>query len=305
MDTRHSLARLAAIVLNYRTPADTLAAVASLRTSQRPIDDLIVVDNDPDDECQRALAVDPVVTYLSTAQNLGFSGGMNVGIRTALARGADAVLLVNSDATVPPDCIAFLVDALESTAGAGIAGPVLRSLSQPDLIASAGMTYAPRSGRMRHRLAGTRQPSFVSWGVRRVDGVSGCVMLVTRRVFESIGLLEEDYFYSFEDLAFCLTARRAGFTSVVAEMATAYHEGGRSIGADSPRRLYFAARNHLLLATRHGSPGVLAARWRALSIVALNVAHAVIAPGGSLPARLRAVAHGTRDYLNGSHGSDA
>ena len=33
MDTRHSLARLAAIVLNYRTPADTLAAVASLRAS--------------------------------------------------------------------------------------------------------------------------------------------------------------------------------------------------------------------------------------------------------------------------------
>ena len=305
MDTRHPLARLAAIVLNYRTPADTMAAVASLRASQRRLDHLIIVDNDPDDECRRALAGDPAVTYLSTAQNLGFSGGMNVGIRIALERGADAVLLVNSDATVPTDCIAFLVDALESTADAGIAGPVIRSRSQPDRIASVGMTYAPRSGRMRHRLAGTRQPSFESRSVRRVDGVSGCVMLVTRRVFESIGLLEEDYFYSFEDLAFCLTARRAGFTTVVAEMATAYHEGGRSIGAESPRRLYFAARNHLLLATRHGSPGALAARWRLLSIVALNVAHAVIAPGGSLPTRLRAVAHGTRDYLNGSHGNDA
>ena len=305
MDSRHSLARLAAIVLNYGTPAYTLAAVASLRISQPRIDDLIIVDNDPDDECRRALAVDPAVTYLSTEQNLGFSGGMNVGIRTALARGADAVLLVNSDATVPPDCLAHLVEALESTADAGIAGPVLRSRSQPDRIASMGMRYGPRSGRMRHHLAGTRHPSFESQGIRRVDGVSGCVMLVTRRVFESIGLLEEDYFYSFEDLAFCLTARRAGFATVVAEMATAYHEGGRTIGADSPRRLYFAARNHLLMATRHGSPGGLAARWRVLSIVALNVAHAMIAPGASFPVRLRAVALGTRDYLNGRHGNDA
>ena len=41
---------------------------------------------------------------------------------------------------------------------------------------------------MRHHLAGTRHPSFESRGIRRVDGVSGCVMLVTRRVFESIGL---------------------------------------------------------------------------------------------------------------------
>jgi hypothetical protein len=36
-----------------------------------------------------------------------------------------------------------------------------------------------------------------------------------------------------------------------------------------------------------------------------DVAHAVIAQGGSLPTRLRAVGHGTRDYLNGTHRNDA
>jgi len=74
---------------------------------------------------------------------------------------------------------------------------------------------------------------------RLVDGVSGCAMLIRGSVFESIGLFDEDYFYSFEDLDFCLKARRAGFATVVAGAATAYHEGGHSIGANSPRRLYF------------------------------------------------------------------
>ena len=130
-------------------------------------------------------------------------------------------------------------------------------------------------------------------------------MLIRRAVFESIGLLDDDYFYGFEDLAFCLKARRAGFKAVIAGEATAYHEGGRSIGADSPRRLYFAARNHLLMAQRAGkSAPPFMAGYRTLSILALNLAHACVSRGGSLPVRLHAVLRGTRDYALGRLGDD-
>ena len=129
-------------------------------------------------------------------------------------------------------------------------------------------------------------------------------MLIKREVFEAIGLLDEDYFFSFEDLDFCLKARRAGFATVLAGMATVYHEGGRSIGATSPRRLYFAARNHLLMARRtEPSAGQLVFLCRACSIAMLNLAHAVVSPGGSLPARLGAVARGMRDYVAGKFGA--
>jgi GT2 family glycosyltransferase len=139
-----------------------------------------------------------------------------------------------------------------------------------------------------------------------VDGVSGCVMLVTREVFDRIGLLHEDYFFSFEDLDFCLAARRAGFATVVSALARVYHAGGQSIGPASARRLYFAARNHLLL-TKRASPEFkgVASACRSCSVVALNVAHAVVSPGGSMPARLAAVARGTRDYIAGRFGMDS
>lgn len=103
----------------------------------------------------------------------------------------------------------------------------------------------------------------------------------------------------------CLRARRAGFVTVLAGRATAHHEGGRSIGARSPRRLYFAARGHLLLADRAGPPaGSVAAAWRTASIVALNLAHAVRASGAALPVRVAAVARGVRDYFAGRFGPD-
>jgi GT2 family glycosyltransferase len=100
-----------------------------------------------------------------------------------------------------------------------------------------------------------------------------------------------------------LKARRAGFTTVLASRATAYHEGSRSLGVTSTRRFYFATRNHLLLARRADpSAGRFLSCCRGGAIVMLNLAHAVISPGGSWPARVRAVARGARHYGAGRFG---
>ena len=302
---RAATTRLAAVVLNFRAPEETALAVRALRLSERAIDDLIVVDNDVSGHCAEALAGEMAhVRYLAAGRNLGFSGGMNLGIRAALDAGAEAVLLVNSDVVAPPDAIASLERALASTPGAGIAGPVVLSRADPDRIGSIGMAYGSTSGRMRHRGFGAHRDEAVMPPVMPVDGVSGCFMLVKQEVFEAVGLLDERFFFSFEDLEFCLRARRAGFGTVLAGGSAVYHEGGQSIGPESPNRLYFAARNHLLMA-QSAAPhsGRLASLWRGTSIVALNVAHATRSGGGTMRSRLAAVARGTRDHLLGVYGA--
>jgi GT2 family glycosyltransferase len=240
------------------------------------------------------------ITYLPTGANLGFPGGMNIGIAHALDAGADAVLLVNSDVVVPPDCVDRLERALYATPGAGIAGPVVVGRATPDRIASLGISYNETTGRMHHRGVGSTVEQSPEATALPVGAVSGCMMLVKREVFERAGSFDADYFFSFEDLDFCLRARDAGFSSIIVSGATALHEGGRSMGADT-RRFYFGARNHLWLARRRGGPGGRpGAGARSVYIVALNVAHAFRAPGGSLAARLGAVARGTRDYFLGT-----
>lgn len=295
-----------AVVLNFRTPQETLAAVHSLLASRQPLRHVFVVDNDQSDECRLALAaVWSNIDYVQTTSNLGYSGGMNVGIRTALDRGAGAVLLVNSDVVMPPDCLGELCGCLESVPLAGIAGPVVAARASPDRVASLGLSYTPLTGRMRHRGFGRRRDGVAAARAEIVDAVSGCLMLVQRRVFEQAGLLDEDYFFSFEDLDFCLRARRRGLQTVLAGHAVAYHEGGRSLDGRSPRRHYYAARNHLLLASRASpSTGRALRLARSVSIVLLNVAYAVRCGPRLLPARLRAVARGVRDYRLGRYGSD-
>jgi GT2 family glycosyltransferase len=302
--------RLVAIVLNYGTPDDTWLTVRSLLGSRQKIDEIVVVNNDEADVDRQRLSqnlrsLDPAVTIVDTGRNLGFSGGMNVGIRRALDQGATHVLLVNSDVVVPPDCVGHLERGLETEPGSGIAGPVVLSRSNPDQIASLGMSYALRSGRMRHRGYGEPAGSLNLPPHLKVDAVGGCLILVAREVFDTVGLFDEDYFFTFEDLDFCLRASTAGFSTVLVASARVYHEGSRSIGAHSPSRLYYAARNHLLVAARTDpSRGRLARLWRASSIIGLNLAHAATTGSGPLPVRLGAVIRGTRDYLQKKTGAE-
>jgi len=289
-----AVASVAAVVLNYRTPDQTAVAALMLLRSDTRLKPLVVVDNGDGADCGAALApLGSQIALRATGRNLGFSGGCNVGIRDALIAGADAVLLVNSDVIVPPDCVALLIDAMRRQPRPGIVGPVVRSRVWPDQVLSAGIDYDVATGRMRDRLASAHE--------RDVAAVSGCAMLVHRSVFDGIGLLPEEYFFSFEDIAFCQQARAAGFDVGVEPRATVYHEGSGTMGT-SPRRLYYAARNHLRLGAHTPARSAWHRLGRQYAIAGYNLAHAVTARGGVLPTRLAAVTRGIADHLRGRSG---
>lgn len=292
--------RVHAVVLNYRAPAATRRAVESLLASTHALASITVIDNSDDVECGRALRdLSEQIDYLSNDTNLGFSGGMNVGIRRALLNGATHLLLVNSDIVVSSDCIQRVLDALQTEA-AGIAGPTVCSLSAPDRIESVGLSYHARTGRMT--LRGHGLPVSAVASLRgRVDAVAGCLMLIDRRVFETVGLLDESYFFGFEDLDFCLHASRHGFDTITTD-GLAYHEGGASLAPTSPDRFYYAARNHLRLADAHGSGSAAMRAARRQMVVALNAAHAVRSGPRQAQSRLKAVMRGVRDYKAGRFG---
>lgn len=291
---------LAAIVLNHRTSALTLEAVECLRRSERRPDLVLVVDNGSGDGSAEAL-LGPDVTVIALGENRGFSGGVNAGIRRALELGADAVVLVNSDARPLPGCLGALEAALGSAPAVGIVGPLLVDGGDPGRVESAGIFYLERLGLMRHLGAG-RSPAAIPAGRARVQGVSGCVLMARREVFEKVGLFAEEYFFSFEDLDFCLRAAAEGFTTLNVREARAVHLGSATIGRASGQRLYFAARNHLLLAQRARPLGAPGAALRACSIAALNLAHALLTSPAPRREGLRAVARGVADHLRGSYG---
>jgi GT2 family glycosyltransferase len=180
---------------------------------------------------------------------------------------------------------------------------VILARERPASIASLGIRFHEPTGRMRNIEGRAALEPLPRW--QRVDAINGAAFLVARRVFERVGLLDEAYFLSFEEIEFCMRARGAGFESGVTGDAVVYHRGGASLPSASPPRFYYAARNHLRVAEQARSSMLLARAARAAIIVALNLAHALTAPGGERLGRVRATMRGVRDYVRGRFGPES
>jgi len=293
--------RLAAVIVHFATPAETAACVAALARSHRMVDHLLVVDNGSGDRSLRDSFAN--LDWIEAPCNLGFAGGANLGVRRALDAGASRVLVLNNDALVEPDCLGILESAVEQP-GVGLAGPAIVSARDPARLESTGIAYAPLTGRMR--LSGWGQPlPAVGSPAHPVDALSGCALMIRREVFDRVGLLPEEYFFGFEDLDFCLRARKAGFNILCPPAARVLHQGGASLAPGSPERIYFATRNHLLLARRaRPLPAPLSA-LRTANILALNLAHLALRAKVPRLAGTRALASGFADYCAGRFGARA
>ena len=250
--------RVAIIVLNWNGLTDTLECLESLASLDYPAYEVVVVDNGSTDGSPDAIRERFTdVTVVENGENLGFTGGNNVGLRRALEQGADYALLLNNDTEVAPDFVRLLVRAAEADAGIGVAGPTIYYYDQPETVWSAGGGIDWRRGKTWMVGLGTRDVGQSGESLREVDFVSGCALLVKRAVLDSVGLLDDRFFAYYEETEWCVRALRAGFRIVHVPGAKVWHKinpGGRT---NSPMVHYYLTRNRLLFLKVSG------AGWRA------------------------------------------
>jgi GT2 family glycosyltransferase len=286
--------RAGVVVLDFDRPADAARAAASARAGDADVRVLVVENGAP----ARATS-DP--DHLRLAGNRGFGGGMNAGVRQLLGEGCDPILLLNNDAVLEPGCLTRLTRALEDPALAAVGPVIVRDAD--GRIESRGVDVDLASGRVR--LLGHGEIPAPEEGLVPVLALSGAAMMMSRLALERVGLLDEGYFFSFEDVDWCLRARAAGFGLGVVLDARARHGGSRTLGRASPDRFYYAARNHarLLLEHRASARGF---GWLSLALAAsLNLAHALRQAEGPRLVAARAVVEGVRDARRGRFGPRA
>lgn len=239
------------IVLNYNGREDTLACLRSLEHLTYPNVEVIVVDNASSDASVEAIrAAYPNMTLIETGANLGFTGGNNVGIRYALERGADYILLLNNDTVVAPDFISILVETMENDPGLGVTGPMIYYYSAPETIWSAGGAIDWTRGTTS--MIGLNEEDKSQYGLspRAVDFVTGCALLARRAVWEQAGLLDDRFFMYYEEAEWCVRASRAGYSIRLVPAAMIWHKISIDDRAASPRTYYYMTRNRLLFLSR-------------------------------------------------------
>ena len=237
------------VVLNYNGWDDTERCVRSL-LSGSPDAKVIVVDNGSetgfsDDVADRW----PGVVTLRNDRNLGFTGGMNVGVRAALERDADTVTILNNDTVVSAGAIALLGSVAET----GVAvSPEVRYLDRPEEVWFGGGAVNPTTN-LPHHVAPNALPAPGADGLRPTDMLAGCCVTATADTWHRVGFLDERYFLNFEDSDWSMRARAAGVPLVVDTRVTIEHAVSASFtGAYSYLGLYYYARNGLLFGREHG-----------------------------------------------------
>jgi GT2 family glycosyltransferase len=283
--------RIGVVVLDFGRPADAERAAQSAQDPRLDVR-VLIVENGSREVAATAGA------RLRLPENRGFAGGMNAGLERLRAEGCEQYLILNNDAVLEPNCLHLLSEALEDPRLAAVGPVILRAAD--GRVESRGLSVDLRGGRVR--MEGQGEAAEDRAGLRSVAALSGAVLMISRAALDGVGPLDDAYFFSFEDVDWCVRAGRAGFGLAVVLAARARHEGSRTIGRPSPERLYYAARNHLRCAEKL-DPLAGLRRWKRRCVVlGRNLAFALKQREVGRARACRAVIEGYRDARAGHFG---
>ena len=253
------------VIVNWNGKKDTIACLSSIKAMKKSgvVLDTIVVDNGSTNNSLEAIkTAHPWVHVVELKENLGFTGGNNIGIKKALSDNADLVWLLNNDTIVDANALALVEVFDDKTVGV------------------AGSKIYFQKGHEYHKDRYTKDQQgkvlwyaggLVDWanmyashnGVDEVDYgqyeklaetpfVTGCSFMVSREVIEHVGVLDEKYYLYLEDLDYCMRIERAGYRLLYVPTSIVWHvNAGSSGGAGNTLHEYYMTRNRLLVGLRY------------------------------------------------------
>jgi GT2 family glycosyltransferase len=212
---------ISVVIVNYKVPESLRQALLSLREADLyPQTEVIIVDNASHDGSKDMAAREfPEVKWIQLKTNIGFGKACNVGARNA---GGDYLLVLNPDTIIARTTLSLAYDFLRNHPEVGVVGPKLlnpdgtlqpgcrRGFPTPQaaLYRLSGLSRLfPKSKRFGHYNLTYLDPD-VSY---EVDAVSGSFMFLPRRLFESIGGFDEQFFMYGEDLDLCRRIKEKGY----------------------------------------------------------------------------------------------
>lgn len=230
------------ILVNWNSADATITCLESLRPLLGEGVKVVVCDNASVDASAQEITsylekwIFADVRLLRNPRNGGFAYGNNVGLRVALSDPSmQFVWILNNDTQVTVASLEALLACFQQDPELGLCGSVLVRDEAPSRIQACGAAYNRLVGATKHLLDGASVAVLTDAPKPLPPGgyLVGASLLASRRLVETIGLLDESYFLYYEDLDWCTRARRAGFTIEVATKSIVRHVEGASTGVSS------------------------------------------------------------------------
>jgi len=293
--------RLGIVILAYGSSAEHAPLVEWLLAQGVDPEAILIVHN-PAEPGESAPPNPTDCPVLESGQNLGYAGGMNLGVEAQRKRGVEEVLLLTHDVRLRQGALDEMLAAADSSPAFGVLGPALVFTGTDTPFSFGGLTSD--NGVNRH----IKNPPGNLAPVLACDWVDGGAMLVRRTVFDAVGGFDERFWGYCEEADLCLRAKRAGFGVGVVAAALAEQEPGatKRPGAWA----YLTTRNGLEYARRAvGVRGVVTVAAITARDMAIDVGRSALRRLGLRPGSPDATwsmavgaARGAFDYVRGRWG---
>ncbi|MFA5644868.1 MAG: glycosyltransferase family 2 protein [Candidatus Ratteibacteria bacterium] len=272
------LPEVGVVIVNWNGWKRTISCLESLLQIEYPSYQIILVDNDSTDGSIKKIVEwmkdrkekKDSITILNEEEiasthssdkfiliknryDYGFGGGANRGIQYALNRDHGFVYLLSNDYSFAPNALSELVQAALSEKKIGMAGSKVYAKNfQDQILWFAGSTHNQWTGNTAHR--GIREKDIGQYNTpEQVTFLPGSSLLIRSDTIRDIGFMDERYFLYYEDVEWCIRAKRKGWKVYYIPASEVYHNIHDTINL--PQR-YYLIRNKFLL-TRDYFPWTL------------------------------------------------
>ena len=210
---------LSIIIINWNTKQLVLDCIASVHATVKNVGfEIHVVDNGSGDGSVEAVAKEyPYVRIIANKANMGFAKANNQAIRAMQAKYA---VLLNSDTILKKGALEAMHAFMETHPRAGICGPQLLyedgtkqtsystfpTLGEEFCSSAISRLLLPKKYRER-----AMRKSAIITRPATVDYIIGACMMVRKTAMDQVGLLDEDYFFCYEEVDWCLRMKKAGW----------------------------------------------------------------------------------------------
>ena len=209
---------------------------------------LYVIDNSPNDEViNEAMRLSDKFSinsvFINNNANLGVAKGNNQGIQESLKNDCDYVLLLNNDIEFSKNTIKDLVD-YTVTNDESIIVPKIH-YHNTNIIWTAGGCISKLKGTSPHR--GELEVDVGQYeNIEYVNYAPTCFMMINKKVFEKVGLMDEKYFVYYDDSDFIYRTNENGYKIVYFPKAVVGHKVSVSTGgSESLFFIYYVTRNRI------------------------------------------------------------
>lgn len=245
--TTPKLPKVSVIFPNLNGDRKLLSALfKSIEKSNYPKDkvETVMVDNNSTDGSKEFVKKKfPQVKVISLKKNYGFAKAVNIGIENSKGT---YLFITNSDVELEKNCLANLIKFLLQNPKVGVVGGKVNDYKNRRQISCSALAYSFSTGNF-----------VMSKKINQIqnsDWVIGCSMCTSRSLWKKLSGFDEKFFFSGEELDFCLRAKYAGYKIIYNPHGLLWHVGGATIKKPKHRKLSFEIyKSKLRIILKHGS----------------------------------------------------